>query len=111
MNWISVKERLPENEQKVLTCYYDTSLEEYQISLLEYYKKGTVMSYKTDRDFTKSARERLFNMLYNKEFEIVAQEDGFYICEFDENGDTVYRKHADCITHWMPLPEPPQEEI
>jgi hypothetical protein len=110
MNWVSVKERLPESEQRILTYWWDKPFEIHQISLLTYYKKGTVIDTKTDRDDSHSLREKLFNVLYNKDYEIVAQEDGFYISEWDENGDVAYRKHGDFITHWMPLPEPPKEE-
>lgn len=109
-NWISVKERLPENEQRILTCFFDKSVEFYQMDLLTYYKKGTVMDNRADRDPSHSAKEKLFNTLYNKDFEIVAQEDGFYIAEWDEEGDIAYRKHGDFITHWMLLPEGPDRE-
>jgi|BioPla2DNA2_1021312.scaffolds.fasta_scaffold118924_2 hypothetical protein len=110
-NWISAKDKLPENEQEVLTYYYDKPFDIHQIDLLTYYTKGTVIDTKIDRDMSKTKAERLLNTLFNKDFEIKAKEDGFYICEYDENGDTYYRKHADCITHWMPLPEPPIMEV
>ena len=40
---------------------------------------------------------------------IIAEEDGFYMVEPDQNGDVAYRKHADVITHWQPLVGPSQE--
>ena len=69
------------------------------------------MNVKFNRDENKTKEEKILSWLFDKSNEVIAQEDGFYFCEYDENGDTVYRKHDDCITHWMPLPEPPKEEI
>ncbi|SHI44426.1 DUF551 domain-containing protein [Parasporobacterium paucivorans] len=109
--WISVKERLPEDEQSILTCYYDECLEDFQVGLLAYYKAGTVIDNRVDRHPGHSKSERVFNTLFNKEYEIIAPEDGFYIGEWDIDGDSVYRKHKDCITHWMPLPEGPSKEL
>ena len=39
MNWISVKDRLPEGEQQVLIYYYEKSLDLHQIESLDYFKK------------------------------------------------------------------------
>ena len=107
--WIRVADRLPQNLEEVLTCYYDEWLEDYQIDLLFYYKKGAVIDTKIDRDPTHTDEEKLLNMLFNPDYNIVAPEDGFYISEWDENGDSSYRKHGNVITHWRYLPEPPQD--
>jgi hypothetical protein len=108
--WISVHDELPESGQRVLTYYYDNSFELHQIDLLEYHEKGSVMGTKSDRDPNHTTKERLFNTLFNNDYDIVAPEDGFYISEYDENGDVCYRKHKDCITHWQLLPQPPKED-
>jgi hypothetical protein len=109
-NWISVKDKLPESGQEVLTYFYDEPYEIHQICMLTYYKKGAVIDTKMDRDDTHTASEKLFNVLYNKDYDIIAPEDGFYISEWGESGDSCYRKHADIITHWQALPEPPFKE-
>lgn len=108
--WIEVKDRLPKNEQETLTYYYDEPFGLDQINLLTYYTKGSVIDTKTDRDPNHTYEEKLYNVLYNKDYDIIAPEDGFYISEWDEKGDPSYRKHEDCITHWMPLPAPPYKE-
>ena len=61
------------------------------------------MGIKTDKNKTHMLR-RLYNFLYNKDYEIVAKEDGFYIGEWDEEGDICFRRHSDCNTHWHSLP-------
>lgn len=108
--WISIKDNLPNDKQQVLTYYYDKPYDLHQIDMLTYYKKGTLMGIKTDKNKTHMLKERLYNFLYNKDYEIVAKEDGFYISEWDEEGDICFRRHSDCITHWHPLPEPPNDQ-
>ena len=110
-NWIKVTDRLPEDEAEVLTCYWDQSAERWDIGILTYYKKGTEMDRRVDRDPNHSYTQKLLNTPFNAEYAIIAPEDGFYISEWGEDGDSAYRKHSDCITHWMPTPKGPEEEL
>ena len=41
--WISVNDKLPESGQEVLTYFYDKVSERDEISILTYFKEGTVM--------------------------------------------------------------------
>ena len=49
-NWISVKERLPDNNLYVLVTYYDLGIKDYCISIGAYYAKENVW---VDDTFTK----------------------------------------------------------
>jgi hypothetical protein len=102
--WIGVKDRLPESGQEVLVYWYDKPYEVHQIHMLSYFKKGDVIDNIIDYR-EKSPQKRLLDTLFNPNNEIKAPEDGFYI--YDGN----WRKHADIITHWMPLPEFPEQEV
>lgn len=105
--WIRLKDATPENGQKVLTYYFDEGDDKDEFSVLGYYKKGTVISTKICREGN-SPEERLLKTMFDGE-KIIAEEDGFYMVEPDQNGDIAYRKHADVITHWQPLVGPSQE--
>ena len=109
-DWIKATDRLPEDKAEILTCYWDQPSERWDIGILTYYKKGTEMDRKIDRNPNHSAKQRLINTLFNQDYAIIATEDGFYISELGEDGDTQYRKHNDCITHWMHLPEGPESD-
>jgi hypothetical protein len=91
--WIPCKERFPENKQEVLTYYYDKDWDIHQIDTLTYYHKGEILD----------------NDILNPQKMLIAPRDGFYIIESGSNGNPRYRLHADIITHWMPMPEPPEE--
>ena len=110
--WISVKDNLPKSGQEVLTCYYDGVSERHEINILTYFKAGDIMYSAIDRqtDPKKHLKTWLANTLFNPDFQIKAGEDGFYLYEWNEAGDTCCRKHADIITHWQALPEPPNEK-
>jgi hypothetical protein len=105
--WVKVNGNLPESGQEVLTYYYNGASERDQIDILQYFKKGDVLYTKIDRDPQKPKAKRFLNTLFNKDLEVIAEEDGFYIYEWNEVGDTDCRKHANIITHWKALPEPP----
>lgn len=102
--WISVKERLPENGQEVLTYYFDESYDIHQISILDYFRAGAVMDELVDYSI-ESPEKRILDVLFNPNRQVKAPEDGFYVN--DEAEETHWRKHADIITHWQPLPTPP----
>lgn len=107
--WISIKDSLPESGQEVLIYYYDKFSKRAEIHLLTYFNKGSITYTKIDRSHDKSKAERLISTLFNSEMEVRAGEDGFYIFEWDNTGNTCCRKHIDVITHWMPLPNAPIE--
>ena len=109
MEWISVEEKLPRNEQDVITYFYDEVSERDEVNYLTYFRKGDVMHTKIDRDINKTKLQRFMSTMLNRDLEVIAPGDGFYIFEWGENGDTQARKHKDCITHWMPLPKAPVE--
>lgn len=109
--WINVKEQLPENEQEILTYYYDHVSERDQISLLTYFEKDAVMYSRIDRNQELSKAKRMLNTIFDKSLEVKAEQEGFYIFEWDNKGDTTCRRHADIITHWQALPEPPKELV
>lgn len=104
--WISVKDKLPdggEYGQEVLIYYDDIPYEVHQIGILTYFKKGDLMEFDISTNI-RNDELRLLDSIMNPINEITANEDGFYIYE----GDRGWRKHADIITHWMPLPDPPE---
>lgn len=99
-NWISV-ESLPESGQEVLVYYFDKGFDIHQICIVTYFKKGDVMNIAIPNKYD-IPEKNLLDALFNKNNEIKAPEDGFYIKE-----NVGFRKHANIITHWQPLPEPP----
>lgn len=103
--WIKINDRLPESKQEVLVYWCDKPFGNLdQIHLLTYFKKGDEISWNFNDEIT-NPEIRLLSGLFS-ENKILAEEDGFYICE----GET-HRRHADIITHWMPLPNPPKERV
>lgn len=98
-DWISVKDRLPGNEEKVLICAErkceDTGIK--QIITTAMYEDGKM--YASESKF-----------LWNEDdFEYDEEKDDYIISEgwWEQNiySDTFYAVD-DFVTHWMPLPEP-----
>jgi hypothetical protein len=102
MKWVKVTEELPDSGQEVLTYYFDEPFEIDQYNLLQYFREGDVLDDAPLHPDLENPEERLLDAIFGGR-KIRAKEDGFY---FIEDG---YRKHADCITHWMPLPETPED--
>ena len=111
MKWLEIEEKLPKSGQEVLIYYYDEVSERDEIILLTYFNKGEVMYTRIDRNPKLSKAKRFLNTLFDKNLEVKAEEDGFYIFEWGADGDTQTRKHKDCITHWMELPIAPCKEL
>jgi hypothetical protein len=97
MNWISIEDRLPENEQEVLTVK-DCEIPDYTITT--YFTKGTMMDYAINAEI-QNPEKRLLDSIFNPENEVIAQNDGFYI--YENEGWRLLKS-----SHWMPLPKPPK---
>lgn len=104
--WISVNDRLPEHKQEVLTYYYDEDFDIERKEILTFCQRGDVLDTPIDLS-GKTVEERFFNNFINPKI-IIAPKDGFYISEIGKDGNLHYRRHADIITHWMPLPDGPK---
>lgn len=106
-DWVSIKERLPESGERVLVYWYE-SLDLHQMHVIDYYKAGDIVD---DEVVYQGGTplERLKDALFGKRGERAIERDGFYIYDPDiDTGLCKWRRHCDCITHWMPLPEPPE---
>ncbi len=100
--WVNIKEKLPESGQEVLVYWWDKGAKIHQIYTATYFKENDVMD-TVIPDKYDMPEKNLLDALFNPKNEIRAPEDGFYIYD---NG---FRKHAEVITHWQPLPKPPKE--
>ena len=119
-DWISVEDRLPDHGQEII-AYIDIDTidpdEAYRMKLFHSCLKG--MSFK----------ERSVSIGGNRRIEIYSNipvktkyvRHGYaHTLEDDDNGDEILLvlgtrlanrlddNHGYCVTHWMPLPEPPQ---
>lgn len=90
MDWISVKDRLPDNLQEVIVVFVNHSPESYYKSIKDKMFTGACVYY----------NERWY--WYSSITSDVLFEYGNYVAEeVDKEIEIVY---------WMPLPEPPKEE-
>ena len=102
MEWISVKDRLPENEREVLVCCNRNG---YLFVCPAIYEDGTVLT----EDSMWNWYELYSYGTYSEEHDDYFVPQGWW-----ENRcftpDDVYNNPVDCeVTHWMPLPELPEE--
>lgn len=106
--WIPITEGPPESGQRILVYWYVESLDLHQIELLTYYKKGDILENEAPPLKGGTTLNFLKDFLYGTRGHKECEEDGFYIYDcIDKTLLNSWRKHADCITHWMPLPKPP----
>ena len=103
MEWISVKERLPECEKEVLIW---CNRNDYRFVCPAIYEDGTMLT----QDSTWNWYEIDCYGTYSED-----NDDYFVPQGWWENRqftpDDVYNNPVDCeVTHWMPMPEPPKEE-
>lgn len=101
--WISVKDRLPENEETVLICAEarPSGRKPFRVVVLAFHTDG---------------RTNTEESAYSWDF-------GAYDAEYDEDNDAyiipegwwestryieAFVSVRGCVTHWMPLPKPPE---
>ena len=105
--WISVKDRLPENEQDVVICaerrHYSNPNRFIRIVAKAFYTDG-----KHDTEHTAYAwNNDYIDMEYDDENDAYLIPEGWWeSIEYGEEFSAV----SDFVTHWMPSPEPPKEE-
>ena len=105
--WISVKDRLPANEKDVLV-----SVKRKAYCEPEKYIRSVVKAFYTDgnhntEDSGYTWRTDDIDMEYDEENDVFKIPEGWWECvDYGEEFAAV----SDFVTHWMPLPEPPEED-
>ncbi len=102
--WTPVTERLPEPETDVLAVCNRNG---YIFVVPAIYEDGKMLTQDSKWNWSDIYAYGLYN----------EDEDDYYVPEGwwenrQFNPDDVYNNLVDCpVTHWMPLPEPPEEEM
>ena len=112
MNWISIKDKLPESGQEVLAYFYDTPYEIDQFCTLTYFRKGDALENEMPhtervelaRTKTDPAEELMTKLFACRVVE--APRSGFYIYDVGLDGMCAWRRHSDIVTHWAELVPP-----
>lgn len=106
MNWISVKDRLPKNEQTVLV--YVKRMVSYEP---EEYETIMLTAIYTDGKHSVAYSDYCKKWSWS-DYEYDEEADEFIIIKgwwgITEGLDNMIWI-SDTVTHWMPLPEPPEE--
>jgi len=98
--WISVKDQLPENEKKVIV-YFKNELGKGRRTTAEYIMAKTVLAEDyLDEEWSDSFPE------YDEENDCYWTPEGWY--EQQEITEVNWYLGKDIVTHWMPLPTPPE---
>ena len=99
MNWISVKERLPQGYESPVLAYYKNSLGNGRRVKAFYAPEKTIESDPEGDSYDE----------YDEDTETYYLREGWYECIDNwEDFSSVYIYQGN-ITHWMPLPEPPED--
>jgi hypothetical protein len=107
--WIPVTEGLPDSGERVLVYWYEPDYEVHQTHICEYYRKGDVVEDEVE-PMGDTPDERLLDVVLGGRGNKIIEQDGFYVFDcVDGTGMCKWRRHSDCITHWMPLPAAPEE--
>lgn len=102
MEWISVKDRLPECEQKVLVLFHRGSFAGITTGM---YEDGTI----TEED-SRWSWEAGDGFEYDWEKDCYIIPEGWWE-DKEFNSDDEYNHPIDSkVTHWMPLPKQPEEK-
>lgn len=109
MNWIKTTDSLPDSGERVLVYWLELG-DLHQTHVCEYFRKGDIVSDEVV-PVGDSPVARLLDAMFGKRGERTIEQDGFYIYDsVDDTGLCRWRRHSDCITHWMPLPKPPEKK-
>lgn len=102
VSWISVKDRLPEPETEVLAVCVRNG---YRFICPVIYETGTTLTQDSIWNWYE-----LYNYgTYSEENDDYFVPEGWWEAR-QFTPDDVYNNPVDCaVTHWMPLPEPPEE--
>lgn len=105
--WISVDERLPEPEQRVLLLTEEkvTRYAKWRGVTCGFYEDGNVWS-----EDSKASWDHCMLVDYDEERDDFRVPEGWIEEGIAERDDYNCAVISDRITHWMPLPEAPEEE-
>ncbi|MDR1630061.1 MAG: hypothetical protein LBS36_07615 [Oscillospiraceae bacterium] len=93
----------PKSGQEVLVLLGD----DQDVDLVTYYRKGAPLSDEgPSRGDTGTGR--LLDAIFQPPMRY-AEADGFYLYDTAPDGYNKWRRHADIITHWQPVPAPPKK--
>ena len=102
--WISVKERLPENEERVLITERHEGFygKPWCVVMTAFHTDGKTFAEDSDYNWSEGSVE----MQYDEEADDFVVPEGWW--EDVQCGDE-FSKVEHKVTHWMPLPQPPKE--
>ena len=104
--WISVNDRLPKAEERVLVCVENKYAgKTYKNVVTGMHEDGTV--YREDSDWMFNDFDELRTYDEEKDDWIIPEGWWEYTLYNEENENYIIDGN---VTHWMPIPEPPQEE-
>lgn len=103
LNWISVKDRLPKCEEKVLVAARGITTKEWTVTT-GMYEDGTMSTDSTIWNWEDLAVE------YDETNDCYLIPEGWWEDKEYNDDDEFNRPISDVVVAWMPLPEPPRME-